>query len=115
MRIIIPALYLSPKMRIKRDDVCEGVFKVPDPLQLRWWSCPCLGWRKTQPSASEMLLQREVMCQLLAVNMMPLKIHIDGAQIDVAACSAICRPHDPAILEVAGMGLPFSSQFQFAF
>lgn len=50
-----------------------------------------------------------------AVNMMLLKIHADGAQIDMPACSAICRSTIKAILEVAGMGLSFSSQFQFAF
>lgn len=62
-----------------------------------------------------MLLQREVMCQLPAVKMMPLKIHIDGAQIDGSAGSAICRPMTKAVLEVAGMGLPSPSQVQFAF
>lgn len=51
-----------------------------------------------------------------AVNTMPLQIHADGAQIDVPACSAICKSTMKAILEVVGWGggLPFSSLFQFA-
>lgn len=50
-----------------------------------------------------------------AVNMMPLKIHADGAQIDMPACSAICKSTMKAILEVVGWGggLPFPSLFQF--
>ena len=91
-------------------------FKVPHFLQARRWSCPCLGFRKSLPRASEMLQQRMVMCQLLAVNMMPLKIHIDGAQIDIPACSAICRPHDQGTIGSGSDGSIFYlSQVQFAF
>jgi hypothetical protein len=70
-------------------------------------------FRKTLSWAAERLLQRKVMCQLLSVNMMSLKIHVDGAR--TASFSAICRPTTSAVLAVAGAGLPFSSQVQFAF
>ena len=91
-------------------------FKVPHFVQPRRWSCPCLGFRKSLPRASEMLQQRVVMCQLLAVDMMLLKIHIDGAQIDIPACSAICRPHDQGNIGSGSDGsLFYLSQFQFAF
>lgn len=84
--------------------------------QPRWWLCPCLGFRRTLPRASVMLQQREVMCQLPAVNMMPLKMHIDGAQIDIPACSAICRAHDQGNIGGGSHGTPLLfSQFQFAF
>lgn len=51
-----------------------------------------------------------------AVNVMPLKIHIDEVQIDVPACSAICRPHDQGDIGGGSDRTPFYlSQFQFAF
>lgn len=66
-----------------------------------------LSLGKPFPRAPEMLLQREGTCQLLAVNLMPLKIHIDEAQIDGLRALPSADPH-PGNIGGGGGGTPFS-------
>lgn len=40
------------------------------------------------------------------VDTMPLKIHIDGEQIDPTACSAICKPYDQGNTGSGRFGTP---------
>lgn len=101
---------------LRKEDKVKGRVRVCfKPLSL----IECLslsGCRKILPQGIRNASANRGDVSAAAVNTVPLKIHVDGAQIDVPACSAICKPTMKAILEVAGWGgdSAFSSQFQFA-
>lgn len=60
------------------------------------------GYRKILPQGIRDASANRGDVSAAAVNTMPLKIHADGTQIDVPACSAICKSTMKAILEVVG-------------
>lgn len=79
----------------------KSVFLSPTPLESAYH---CQAVRKILPQGIRDASAKGGDVSAAAVNTMPLKIHADGAQIDVPACFAICKSTMKAILEVAGWG-----------
>lgn len=89
----------TSQKRKPSERVCKNVFSSPHSLRERLLLSGC---RKTLPQGIRDASANGGDVSAAAVNTMPLKMHADRAQIDVPACSAICKFTRKAILEVVG-------------